>query len=247
MGGADCAFQPTPWSLVYAINTQNETRRGLLLDNLIRSYWKPVYCYLRRKGYDSEAAKDLTQGFFCEIVLERDLLQNVDHSKGKFRTLLLVALERYLVSTLRRKGRIKRGGQSTILPLGAPDTGHPEPPDSMSTPDQAFYYGWIVRLLDLVIAEVKHEYCSTDRTRHWQAFLLRLLEPAMHGTEAPCIPEICAAIGVQQAPEVSNMIGTVKRRFRTVLMRHLRELTQSKADAEEEFNEILSFLAKRSA
>jgi hypothetical protein len=61
-------------------------------------YWKPIYCYLRSKGYSDEDAQDLTQGFFAEIVLDRGLSRNIDRSKGKFRTLLLTALNHYAIS-----------------------------------------------------------------------------------------------------------------------------------------------------
>ena len=63
MGGPREAFLTTQWSLIESIKA-GEDQDKTLIGFLLEQYWKPVYCYLRRKGYDNEEAKDLTQGFF---------------------------------------------------------------------------------------------------------------------------------------------------------------------------------------
>ena len=81
MGGLRETFLTTHWSLIEGIQSGGDRDRaliGLLLDR----YWKPVYCYLRRKGCDNEQAKDLTQGFFHEVVLNRHLVDRADPSAG---------------------------------------------------------------------------------------------------------------------------------------------------------------------
>lgn len=247
MGGAEEHFQKTPWSLVYSARTQHDTRRRLLLEELSKTYWKPVYCYVRKKGYANEAAKDLTQSFFCEIVLGRDLLRSADPTKGRLRTFLLVALERYLASSLRHASRLKRGSQAVHVPLDGSDQAAFDVPDSLPNPDQAFYYAWITELLDHVLAEVKQEYCGTGRQQHWEVFRLRLLEPILHNAVPLGLPEICQSIGVKNPAKASNMIETVKRRFRAVLKRHLRNLVSSDEEAEEEFREIMTYLSQQGA
>ena len=90
MGGERETFLTTHWSLIEDVQSGDDKDRaliGLLLDK----YWKPVYCYLRRKGYNNEQAKDLTQGFFHEVVLSRELVRRADQSKGRFRSFLLHA------------------------------------------------------------------------------------------------------------------------------------------------------------
>jgi DNA-directed RNA polymerase specialized sigma24 family protein len=185
MGGAGSQFKTTQWSHILSAKTENETRRHMILNNLAETYWKPVYCYLRSKGFDNDAAKDLTQDFFSEIVLGRNLIQNANQLKGRFRTFLLVALDRYVVSTYRRAGRIKRGGQVNIAKLDFADLTNIEVLESMQSPDQAFYYGWIANLIEEVLTEVKDEYCSTMRASHWDALRLRLLEPVLNDSQPP--------------------------------------------------------------
>ena len=73
MGGPGEAFLTTHWSLIGDVANDRDKDRALIA-LLIQRYWKPVYCYLRHKGRQNEEAKDLTQDFFHEIVLNRRLL-----------------------------------------------------------------------------------------------------------------------------------------------------------------------------
>ncbi len=114
MGGIREAFLTTHWSLVEHIQSDDDKDRaliGLLLDR----YWKPVYCYLRHKGYVNEDAKDLTQGFFHEVVLNKDLVGRADQSKGRFRTFLLHALDQYLSNEKRRQTTQKRSPKGKLV------------------------------------------------------------------------------------------------------------------------------------
>jgi hypothetical protein len=77
MGGTGEVFLTTHWSLIEDIKSKDDKDRALM-DLLLNRYWKPVYCYLRHKRYDNEDAKDLTQGFFHEVVLNRNLVQRAD-------------------------------------------------------------------------------------------------------------------------------------------------------------------------
>jgi DNA-directed RNA polymerase specialized sigma24 family protein len=244
MGGAGSQFKATQWSRILNAKTKNETRRRMILNNLTETYWKPVYCYLRSKGFDNDAAKDLTQDFFLKIVLGRDLIQKADQSKGKFRNFILVALERYVVSTLRYEGRIKRGGCANVIHMEAPDLANIEISESAPDPNHAFCYAWVSTLLDQVLAEIKEEYCSTQRAIHWEVFHLRVLAPIFENTKVPSYNEICEKHNIADESKVSNMIVTVKRRFRSVLRRNMRNLARTDAEAEEEFAEIFQILTQ---
>ena len=114
MGGPGGKFGTTQWTAIGKIHSDDAHRRDLVGD-LLDKYWKPVYCYLRHKGYDNEQAKDLTQGFFNEVVLGRKLIQQADKAKGRFRTFLLFALERHLKSVHRKKTAKKRIPESRVI------------------------------------------------------------------------------------------------------------------------------------
>ena len=81
MGGERETFVTTHWSLIGEVK-EHEDKDRVLIGLLLKRYWKPIYCYLRRKGYGNEQAKDLTQGFFHEVVLRRHLVDRADQSRG---------------------------------------------------------------------------------------------------------------------------------------------------------------------
>jgi DNA-directed RNA polymerase specialized sigma24 family protein len=243
MGGVESHFKTTQWSCILSVRTKDETRRRMILHNLAETYWKPVYCYLRSKGFDNDTAKDITQDFFSKIVLGRALFQKADQSKGRFRNFLLLALDRYVVSTLRYEGNVKRGGRTNIIHLEAPDLANLDISGSDPDPHHAFCYAWASTLLDQVLAEIKEEYCSTERAEYWEIFRLRVLAPIFEDTKVPSYKEICDKYNISEVSKVSNMIITVKRRFRSILKRNLRDLASSDAEVDEEFTEIFQILS----
>jgi RNA polymerase sigma-70 factor (ECF subfamily) len=243
IGGAKNGFHTTHWSIIYAARTENEHRQKEIISDITFRYWRPVYCYLRRKGYHDSTAKDLTQGFFCDIVLSRELIQHADKSKGRFRTLLLTALERYVVSIHRRKSRQKRQPKAGIHQLEADELSNLVESNQEMKPEDAFYYTWAADLLDCVLAEVRDEYCCTGRTTLWEVFRLKVLAPIIDNVEAPSYTEICDKCGLQDESKASNMVITIKRRFRAILKRHLRDLVQSDSEVEEELEEIFTILS----
>ena len=103
MGGNIQRFYTTCWTKISDIKTSDKAKEQLIINDLLELYWKPVYCYLRHKGNNNEVAKDLTQGFFHEVVINRSLIQQADKAKGKFRTFLLTALDRYTMDVHRKE------------------------------------------------------------------------------------------------------------------------------------------------
>lgn len=79
--GGDEMFHTTHGSVIIAARTGNEHQRRAIISDLATRYWRPAYCYLRRERYCETTAKDLTQGFFCETVLGRELIQHADQAK----------------------------------------------------------------------------------------------------------------------------------------------------------------------
>ena len=79
------------------------------LEKLCRTYWPPLYAYIRRDGHDATEAQDLTQEFFARL-LARDYLQHLHHQEGKFRSFLLPTSRIFCRSSAGRAGAQKRGG-----------------------------------------------------------------------------------------------------------------------------------------
>src|SRR6266498_3917620 len=108
------AFATTHWSLV--LTAQGESPAAeVALEKLCRTYWRPLYAFVRRQGVSPDEAQDLTQGFFA-LLLERRDLDAVRKEKGRLRSYLLVSLKNFLTDERRRATAIKRGKGQRIIP-----------------------------------------------------------------------------------------------------------------------------------
>jgi RNA polymerase sigma-70 factor (ECF subfamily) len=244
IGGTGEAFLTTHWSLIESAGSGEEARNRALIGLLMNRYWKPVYCYIRRKGYGNEQAKDLTQGFFHEVVWERHLIEKADAAKGRFRSFLLLALDRYLVNEQESQAAQKRAPRGRLVPLDMVEP--PQLPESLagSTPEDIFHYAWVSALLEGVLKQVEAKCCEEGKTVHWQVFRDRVLRPIMDRTDPVPLKEICTRYGIDGEAKASNMIITVKRRFQAVLRQQLRSSVVSDEHAEGEVEEIRRFFPK---
>src|SRR5438034_7480014 len=103
-------FATTHWSVVLAAKEGDSSSVQDALEKLCRTYWYPIYAYLRRRGCGEHDAQDLTQGFFAQL-LERRSIQGVEREKGKFRSFLLASLNYYVADVRDRANAQKRGGR----------------------------------------------------------------------------------------------------------------------------------------
>lgn len=245
MGGVRQTFLTTHWSLVEDIKKHGDKERALI-GLLLERYWKPVYCYLRRKGCDNEQAKDLTQGFFHEVVLDRDLIDRADPSKGSFRSLLLHALSHYVVDERRKESARKHIPKDKLVPLDITDPpALPEIVDELG-PEETFNYAWKADLLERSLSEVRENYIQQGLQSHWNVFRDRLVQPLLENRQPPSLKQICQQYGIEDEPRASHMLETVKRRFQSVLRKQVRQTVMTGQVVEEELKEILKFFKKQS-
>ena len=247
MGGEDSRFQTTHWTVIFSACAAERPRRAEALEQLLGRYWRPVYCYLRRKGHGNEEAKDLVQGFFCEVILRRGLLRWASQTKGRFRTLLLGALDRYCSNVRRDRVAKKRHPAGGLVSLDATAAqwlaaGNPE-----TDPEQAFHYAWASQLVDEVLLAVKAGCSAEGKLIHWHVFRERVLGPILYGAERPSLPALCRQYRIPYEAKASNMIVTVKRRFQKEMARRIREVVGSDADVEQEILDLLEILSISSA
>jgi len=110
--------------------------------------------------------------------------------------------------------------------------------------EQSFNYVWKADLLERVLAEVKDRYIKQGMETHWYVFRDRLLEPSLEDREAASLGHICKKYGIADETTASNMLKTVKRLFRGILEKHVRQTVISGETVEEELKEIFRFLEK---
>jgi DNA-directed RNA polymerase specialized sigma24 family protein len=243
MGGLREAFLTTHWSLVEHIQSEDDKDRvliGLLLDR----YWKPVYCYLRHKGNNNEDAKDLTQGFFHEVVLNKDLVQRADQAKGRFRTFLLHALDQYLLNEKRKQTTQKRSPKGNLVSFDI--LSPPVLPEGMSrlNPEDSYNYAWTASMLDQVLSEVEAKCLEDGMEVHWRVFHDRVVQSIMGDTLPPSFEDLCEKYGIDDQKKAANMVTTVKRRLQKALKQYIRNTATSDDEMHEEFAEIIHFSQK---
>lgn len=247
MGGSREAFVTTEWSVIQLICDGGKPSSVALMNDLLKKYWKPVYCYLRRKGYNNEQAKDLTQGFFQEVVLERSLIEHAEQSRGRFRTFLLTALQQYMAGVHRKQTTKKRSPKGKLKGIDELDSSEQLEAPPQFSPEESFYYAWAAQLMDSIIAEVRDKCLSDGKGLYWQVFHDRVLQPIMENTTPPTLAQICHKYDIDSPGKASNMIITVNRRFRAGLKRHIRRSVIRDCDVDSEFQELMKIFSRSRA
>lgn len=235
IGGANLQFPPTEWTRIVGFSLGESIQ-----NEFVNRYWKPVYGFLRHKGYNNEEAKDLTQGFFTEIILDSNLFKNIDRSRGKFRTLLITALNHYTIDVIRHNKRIRRHpGTINVLneDIQLPD-------HSLATPEEVFDYEWAAEMLNRVLTELKNQCHASSLATHWEVFNARVLQPILTDTEAPSLPDVCSALNIPSEAKASNMIVTVKRHFKQLLRDLMQKYADSGTDVEHEIAHLTEIFSR---
>ena len=157
-------FVTTRWSQVLLAADHQSPDSAKALEKLCRTYWPPLYCYLRRDGRSSHEAEDLTQAFFARL-LERKSLAAADSERGRFRNFLLSALKNFVINEWRSHHTQKRGGQFQILSLDAETTeGYyvAEPGDHL-TPEVLFDKHWALTVIETVMDRLRTRYAADGK------------------------------------------------------------------------------------
>jgi DNA-directed RNA polymerase specialized sigma24 family protein len=243
MGGDRSAFMTTHWSVVLEAGAGDTAHRQNALDYLLGKYWKPVYCYLRRKGYSNDAAKDITQGFFEQIVLGKDLIRRADPQKGRFRTFMLSALDNFLVSCHRSATRSK----SELFSLDDLEDHNLAPQSREMQPCEVFTYMWASSLLDGVLTEVRLGCIRDNMQTHWELFHTHVLEPIANASSPPAMRDLCRRFGVSGETKAVNMIVTVKRRFQVAMRQAVRQHVDSESEVDGEIRDLMRILSNERA
>ncbi|MEM6469642.1 MAG: sigma-70 family RNA polymerase sigma factor [Planctomycetota bacterium] len=170
-------FATTQWTLVWNAAKDDAQRGRPALEELIRSYWIPLYSFARRQGFNREDAEDATQEFLSGVV-RGDLLRSADPAKGKFRSFLLVAWKRFLIDEYRRRRAHRRGGHVKLLSVdfGTSERQWLEIQSRETDPDRQFKLSWAKSLLDEVRNRLEENYSRRDRKDLLAALMPKLTE-----------------------------------------------------------------------
>src|SRR5436189_827080 len=157
-------FATTHWSVVLAAGDGTDSQAALALEKLCRTYWYPLYAYVRRQGRGPEEAQDLTQSFFAQL-LAHGSLGTVSREKGRFRSFLLAAMNHFLADEWDRAHRQKRGGDAKVIPLDALEAEERyrfEPVDRLDAA-RLFDRRWAMIVLEQAISRLETEFADRPK------------------------------------------------------------------------------------
>ncbi len=230
-------FATTQWSLVLEAG-----RRGVddpaALERWCRLYWSPVYAFVRRRGYSTEDARDLTQEFFARL-LDRQWLERVKPGPARFRTWLLTLLTRFLANQHDQAHALKRGGGTSWVPLDFEEVERGMARDGRVTapPEREFERQWAMRVLRQGMERLSEE-CGQDE----RAPLFKALCPFLSRDPSP--GEYAAlATSLNRRPGSLRMaVLRLRRRYRACLQEILLQQALPEADPEDELRDCLAAL-----
>jgi RNA polymerase sigma factor (sigma-70 family) len=232
-------FATTHWSLVLAAGSPESTRYHEALEKLCRTYWFPLYAYLRRRGHDAHQAEDYVQGFFTYL-LEKPSLQRVDPQFGKFRSFLLATLKHFLTDERDRSQAKKRGGGRKVLSLNfetAENQYAIEPSHHLSA-DKIFERHWALTVLKRTMDRLKAELINENKQNLFTILRLYLT----HEESSVPYSEAATKLGMTEGA-VKGTVYRLRKRYRELLHDEIAQTVTTKDHVALEINELFAAVA----
>ena len=228
-------FTATHWSVVLAAGQQGSPQAVEALETLCRTYWHPLYVYVRRRGYGPEDAQDLTQQFFAQF-LEKEGFSRADPDRGKFRSFLLKSVQHFLADAWKRVHRAKRGGGARTLPWdsqAAEECCRAELAEAM-TPERAYERRWAMTLLEKATEALRREHEAVGERAVFDALL-----GFLSGTQdQEPYKEVAARLNLTE-DAVRVRVHRLKRRFGKLLREVIADTVEA-GEIDEEMRHLFT-------
>jgi RNA polymerase sigma-70 factor (ECF subfamily) len=231
-------FTTTHWSIVLDAADTSAPGAQEALEKLCRTYWYPLYAYVRRQGHSPEDAQDLTQEFFARF-LDKKYFRFASPERGRFRTFLLSSLKNFLINEWERARVAKRGGGAIHIPLdglAAEDHFSREPVHEI-TAEKIYERNWAIAVLKQVRARLQQEYATSGRADRFAQ-----LEAFLPGQESDLTyAEAARRLGVAEGTLKSD-VNRFKKRYRELLRAEVAHTVSSRAELDEELRHLIEVL-----
>ena len=233
------SFTATHWSVLLEAQSSTPKARAAM-DKLCRTYWPPVYGFVRQRGIGPEQAKDFTQGFFA-LLLEHRNLDTVRKEKGRLRSYLLRSLNHLLTSERYRAMAIKRGEGQRLIPLdqlseyervGFELTGK-------LTADQIYEQRWAITLLDQVLTRLRKEYRTASPAS--AGLFDRLQKSLTNESDHPLQRNTAHEFGMPENV-LKEAFHRLRRRYRQLLREEIAQTVTVPGEIEDELRHLIAVL-----
>lgn len=233
-------FNTTHWSLVLLAGQTRAPQADEALESLCRTYWSPLYAYVRRQGHSPHDAQDLTQEFFTRL-LEKKYLTLASRERGRFRSFLLKSLQHFLVNEWQRGQSQKRGGGREIFSLdddAAERSYLQQPAPDQLAPESLYERLWAMTLLERAIDRLGGEYAATERRELFDQLKPLLLSK---GT-GDSYRQAAAVLGLSEGA-VKVAVHRVRQRFREAVRAEIAQTVATPAEVDEELRCLVAAMS----
>jgi RNA polymerase sigma-70 factor (ECF subfamily) len=233
------SFTSTHWSVVLEAQGPTPTAQAAM-DKLCRTYWPPVYAFVRQQGISLAEGKDFTQGFFALLLEHRDL-DTVRKEKGRLRSYLLASLKHFLANGRYRAMAIERGKGRQLIPLDASgDRARMNVAQANElTADQIYECRWALTVLDQVLARLRDEYRAPGPAA---AGLFDQLQKSLTNEPDRPLPANTAQEFGMTETERKEAFRRLRRRYRQLLRDEIAQTVAVPSDIEDELRHLIAVL-----
>ncbi len=233
-------FATTRWSVVLAAADQGHSHWAEALQTLCQVYWYPLYAYARQHGHQAQDAEDLTQAFLMKLV-ERNLAQVADRTRGRFRSFLLTSFKHFISDQRDRAQTLKRGGQARVFSLDfeTAETRYQREPGHDTTAEDIFERRWALTVLETVFNKLGDRYAADGKAELFEGI-------------KPCLIQAGSAIDYTElAVQLSQSEGALRvavhrlrKRYRDLLRAEIADTVADPAYVEDEIRHLFQALAR---
>ena len=233
------AFQTTHWSIVLAAGGNNSVEAQTALAELCRTYWYPLYAFVRHRGYSVHDAKDLTQDYFVWL-MEKERIAIADREKGKFRSFLLFCLKNFLEDQRDRRQALKRGGKALILSLDeiTAESKYSEEPANHLSGEKLFERNWAMTVLEQAEERLRQEYAVSGKANVFDS-----LRECLTGERGSMPYKELAERLESSEGAIRVAVHRMRQRYRQVLREEIGRTVETPNEIDDEIRNLMSALS----
>ena len=226
-------FPTTHWGVIRSAAADGSPTGSASLDALLSRYRPTVLRYLTRRFHvPREQAEDLWQGFVASRILEGRLLSRANPRRGRFRNLMLRALDRHVIGHLRQEAALKRCPAKGLTHLET--LADHECPAAPSAADDDSELDWARAVLAGALLNMRLDCERQGYQDIWTVFNTRVLLPILEDADPLDYPVLVERCHFGSATQACNALSTAKRMFRRHLAAVVKEYAGDNWEAADE-------------
>lgn len=237
----DPNFPTTSWTLIRRVQCGSPEHAAKALEDVCRTYWYPVYAYVRRFGLGVHDAEDVTQDFFQNLVAS-DSLQATGPEKGRLRSFMLAVLKRSLSKHLRRESTAKRGGsRDATLSLDEldPEARYAAEPAVLTDPDMLFDRAWASEILAAAEVKLRADFEKADNLDTFEA--VREFLPL--GDNATPYPAVAKKLGITEST-VRLQVHRMRKRYAKLIEAEIAQTVEDPTEVKAELEHLMNVIGR---